>query len=143
MIKFTIPGTPQGKARVRVTRWGAYTPEKTVLYENLIKLIYQNKYKKIFFKNKEPLKMIIYAYFEPVKSTSKKLRQQMLGGLVYPTKKPDGDNIAKAICDALNNVAYADDTQVVDLRVVKEYSEESRVEVRIGVVDIGGVGKIT
>ena len=38
MIAFTIPGPPQGKARVRTCRNGhSYTPENTVLYENLVK----------------------------------------------------------------------------------------------------------
>ena len=44
-MKFTIPGAPQGKARPKVVRRGAfskaYTPEKTVNYEALVKLSYQ------------------------------------------------------------------------------------------------------
>lgn len=35
------------------------------------------------------------------------------------TVKPDADNVAKAVLDALNGVAYADDAQVVSLRVTK------------------------
>ena len=38
MIAFTIPGAPQGKARARTCRNGhTYTPDNTVLYENLVK----------------------------------------------------------------------------------------------------------
>lgn len=129
-IKFMIPGQPQGKARARTTRNGTYTPEKTVLYENLIKIMYQQTSRNIF-NNKEPLAVVIDAYFEPVKSISKKKRKQMLDGLIYPTKKPDSDNIGKVICDALNGVAYGDDTQVVHLVVSKRYSETARVEVEI------------
>ena len=52
-------------------------------------------------------------------------------GLIFPTKKPDTDNIAKAILDALNGLAYYDDAQVVNLEVQKRYSNEPRAEVFI------------
>ena len=55
----------------------------------------------------------------------------MQADLILPTKKPDTDNIAKAILDALNGVAYYDDAQVVELHVVKKYSDEPRAEVMI------------
>lgn len=55
----------------------------------------------------------------------------MLSGEIRPTKKPDTDNIAKAICDALNGVAYRDDAQICCLTVQKQYSEMSAVSVRI------------
>lgn len=129
-IVFTVPGPPQGKARARTTRYGTYTPENTVLYENLIKIMYRQTSKRIF-NNKEPLEVTIYAYFEPTKSTSKKLRKQMLDGAVYPTKKPDADNIGKVVCDALNGIAYVDDTQVIHLDVYKQYADVARVEVLI------------
>ena len=51
----------------------------------------------------------------------------MLQGKILPTKKPDCDNIAKIICDALNGVAYDDDKQIVALKVTKIYSAEPRV----------------
>ena len=38
MIKFTVPGMPRGKQRVRVTKKGhAYTPGETIVYENWVK----------------------------------------------------------------------------------------------------------
>ena len=37
----------------------------------------------------------------------------MLNGELLPAKKPDIDNIVKAVLDALNEVAYRDDTQAV------------------------------
>ena len=50
---------------------------------------------------------------------------------IKPTKKPDADNIAKAVCDALNGIACKDDSQVVDLTVRKHYSKFPRVQVFI------------
>lgn len=53
----------------------------------------------------------------------------MLDGELLPSKKPDIDNIVKAVLDALNKVAYRDDTQVVELQVRKQYSERPRLEI--------------
>ena len=36
----------------------------------------------------------------------------MLNGRLFPTKKPDADNIIKVILDALNGLAYRDDSQI-------------------------------
>ncbi len=74
--------------------------------------------------NGEPLQMIISAYYEIPKSTTKKKRAEIMDGKLYPTKKPDADNIAKVICDALNKIAYKDDTQIIDLTVRKLYSAD-------------------
>ena len=130
MLYFEVLGQPQGKARARVTRWGAYTPDKTVLYENLIKLSFQQKYP-----NHKPfdgyLKMNIKAIFEPVKSTSKKNRALMLKGEIKPSKKPDIDNICKCVLDALNKIAYVDDIQVIELNVSKEYGEVGKLEIEV------------
>ena len=42
----------------------------------------------------------------------------------WRTKRPDADNVAKAICDALNGVAFDDDSQVVDLCVMKRQAAQ-------------------
>ena len=136
MIAFTVPGPPQGKARARTVynpklkRSISYTPDNTVLYENLIKTRYLEVTDKKY-ENKEALHVSITAFFEPPKSTSKKRREIMLAGYEKPCKKPDIDNIAKVILDSLNDIAYHDDTQVVSLCVAKKYAETPRVEVEI------------
>ena len=42
-------------------------------------------------------------------------------GRRWHADKPDVDNLAKAVLDALKGAAWNDDTQVVDLRAVKVY----------------------
>lgn len=85
----------------------------------------------------EPLEVQITAIYEPPKSTSKREKARMLSGELLPTKKPDADNIAKVVLDALNGVAYRDDSQIVRLMVKKEYGEESGLRVQISEVDTG------
>jgi len=127
-VIFTVPGEPQGKARARTCGGHTYTPEKTVLYENLIKTEYARQCGNLKFATlsdgtAQPVAVRIEAVYGIPKSYSKKKRERALNGELAPTKKPDADNIAKVVCDALNGVAYVDDTQVVDLRVFKRFGE--------------------
>lgn len=143
-MQIIIPGPPQGKARARTfynPRLGKHqsvTPGKTVLYENLIKTCYLRAHEGECYEN-EPLEVIIRAYYEIPKSWSKKNRQAALDREAFPTKKPDADNIAKVVCDALNGLAYNDDKQIVDLLVMKRYASVGgpRVEVAISSIAEG------
>ena len=142
MTYFEVPGQPQSKARARTFyhkqagRVVSMTPNETVLYENLIKTSFLASESKQTFFDKEPLEMFITAYFPIPKSTTKKDRQLIKERKLFPTKKPDADNIAKVICDALNGVAYHDDTQIVKMEVRKVYTEnEPKVAVSIGLFD--------
>ena len=125
-VSFTVPGPPKGKARARTVR----TKDGRTFSENLIKTCFYQTGAHPFDADEE-LKANIIAYYPIAKSTSKKKRQQMLAGLIRPTKKPDLDNVIKSILDALNKVAYHDDTQIVSLSVEKFYSGSPRVEVSI------------
>lgn len=118
------------KQRPRFTRAGrTYTPAKTTNYENLVKVVYQEKYLGQDLLEGS-LSAEIKAYCKPPK-TSKKKMTAMLNGTIRPTKKPDCDNVAKIILDALNNIAYDDDKNIVELRIEKYYSDNPRVEVQI------------
>lgn len=131
-IIFTIPGPPQGKARPRVTRRGiTYTPDKTVAYEELTRLRYLQAAGGYRFPDKQALQVFISAMFDIPKSTSKTKRLKMLSGAIRPTKKPDCDNIAKIICDALGGIAYKDDCQIVDAHVSKYYGITPQVQVTL------------
>lgn len=131
LFAFTVPGKPQGKARARTfyngrsKKMNSITPEKTVLYENLVKTCFQQKYGQERFSDDAYIVARIAAFFEPPKSISKKKRAEMLEGKIWPAKKPDSDNIAKVVLDALNGIAYHDDTQIIKLVVTKAYSEEA------------------
>ena len=124
-MTFTIPGEPTGKGRPRVTKWGCHTPEKTVLYENLIKTAYNGEMLK------GEISICVKAFYQIPKSASKKKREEMLAGEIRPTKKPDCDNVLKIIADALNGIAYHDDSQIVLATIWKEYAETPRVEVTL------------
>ena len=137
-VYFHIPGEPQGKARAKTVRLKngfshSYTPEKSVNYENLVKLSYQAAVEPDF----EPLfsgqlRVDIKAYImPPAKKPQMWTVLALIEKVIRPMKKPDWDNIGKIVCDALNGIAYRDDSAVVDGRVRKYYAEKPRVEVTI------------
>ena len=55
----------------------------------------------------------------------------MESGDIFPSRKPDVDNIEKAVLDALNGIAYKDDSRVFRTGCVKYYGSEPRLEIRM------------
>ena len=129
-INFTVYGVPVGKGRPRFTRGGhAYTPEKTAAYEDSVRRCWQTQSGQ-GFAGGVPLLASLTAWFPIPKSTSKKKAAAMEG--VFHLSRPDADNIAKAILDALNGHAYQDDSAVQIDRCWKLYTNGApRVEVTI------------
>ena len=131
MIQFEILGKPVAKGRPRLGRYGhTYTPQKTVQYENLVKVTFMNEYR-----NHIPyegyIEADIKAIFEIPKSYSKKKTKELLETSNNYDHKPDLDNIAKIILDSLNGLAYKDDSQVTVLHINKQYGEQAKVVVTL------------
>lgn len=121
MIEFTIPGEPKGKGRPRHERNGhTYTPRDTKEYEEEVRIRFRKAIRDDEKLAKQfpltgPVKVTIWAYFKIPKSITKKRLKQIRDGEDFPTKKPDIDNIEKIIEDALNGLAYKDDSQIVEV----------------------------
>ena len=133
-LKFEVPGSPIGQGRPKFSTINghakAYDPEKSRNYKAYVRLLATQAMKDSGFTMIEgPCAIEIFAFFEVPKSKSKKFREAALNGLERPTKKPDLSNIIKGIEDALNGLAYKDDSSIVYLSVAKHYSEIARVEV--------------
>ena len=135
MFEFIVRDQPKGKARARTVRNSytgkvhSYTPKKTVAHEKFIKSSYILAGGKHF--GEKPLEIAIKAYCEIPKSYTKKQRLAIEQGELKPTKKPDCDNIIKAVCDALNGVAYKDDKQVICVSCNKYYSDTGYLHITI------------
>lgn len=124
----TVEGKIKGKARPRFnTKTGrTFTPGDTIQYENWVRLCYQEQDGRYF---DGAVRAHITAYYKVPKSYTKKRVQAIRDGLEYPLKAPDSDNIGKIILDSLNKIAFDDDRQVIDLNVIKRWTEElERVE---------------
>lgn len=123
-----VEGKIKGKARPRFnTQSGkAFTPKDTITYENWIKCCYREQSGKWL---EGAIRARIEVYYKIPKSYTKKRVQAIRDGLEMPLKKPDADNIAKIVLDSLNKIAFDDDAQVVELTVIKRWTEETeRIE---------------
>ena len=136
IVGFTVDGVPVGKARPKFARRGnfvtAYTPSKTKTYEEQVALASRIAMQTV---NKticpSPIQVNMEIFVPIPKSWSKIKRTRALNGEEYPTTKPDVDNVAKGVLDALNGIVFEDDKQVVGLFIVKRYSDRPRVDVRV------------
>ena len=127
-VSFTIEGEPVGKGRPRHGKYKTYTPAKTKSVENNIAYFYKVNVGYYF---EGYVKLNINLYYSIAKSDSKKKKLMKLNNELRPNKKPDIDNVVKLVADALNEVAYKDDTQIIELRCRKFYSDIPRMEITI------------
>ena len=141
MITFTVHGKPQGKGRPRFAKRGkytvAYTPEVTASYENLIKLIAAETMRGRALMT-GAVSIEILANFSPPRSWSFKKKTQAVRGEIFPTVKPDVDNILKVVADALNGIVWRDDVLAVDGIIRKRYDEWEGLVVTIRELNANG-----
>jgi Holliday junction resolvase RusA-like endonuclease len=134
MVTYLVEGNPVGKGRPKFARRGnfvsTYTPTKTRDYEDLIK----DAARKAMGSNElleTPVTVAIYITVPIPSSYSKKRTEACLSGSERPIKKPDIDNVAKCFLDAMNEIVYKDDTQVLTLHITKVYGTVGMVEVMV------------
>jgi len=134
-VSFVIHGDPRGKGRPRFGKRGrhmvAYTDAKTATYEKQVQAAAQS-----VMAGRPPYEGAVWvrinAFYPIPKSAPKYKKALMRDGKMRPAKKPDLDNVNKAILDGLNTIAFNDDAQVCGIGSTKFYSDHTRVEVTVG-----------
>ncbi|CAN7339924.1 MULTISPECIES: RusA family crossover junction endodeoxyribonuclease [Paraburkholderia] len=138
MVSFTVDGEPVAKGRPRASRTDTgirmRTPKKTKSYESKIRAAATAAmFGGIPFGRPVSLKVEIYL---PIPASWPKARQTKAAqDVVRATNKPDADNVVKAVKDAMNEIVYEDDSQVVELSARKRYGREPRVEIEVKELD--------
>ena len=144
LIHFRIPGevVGQGRPRMRTVKTkdgrsfaSAYDPAKSRSYKALIQDIAARE---MAYSNAEvitgPVSVSIVAAKPWPRS---QWRKRTPRGCEWWTGKPDIDNIAKAILDAMSGVVYLDDTQVCEISITKMRPEQGNPGgVTVDVVEI-------
>ena len=125
-MTITFPVVPVAKGRPRVLRTGiTYTPAKTRRAEDEIKAIAMQQYAG------PPLTgalFVIMQFSLPIPASwTKKKKAAAVSGELLPTSRPDIDNYAKLVCDALNGIIWHDDSQITTLTLSKEYSGDPAI----------------
>lgn len=111
---FRIYGNPVAQGRPRFyragNRVGVYDPDKSKSWKNNV--ISQTIDRKPEF-YKGAIHMTLHFLMPRPKSLPKKV--------IHHIKRPDLDNLAKSIKDALTGICFKDDSQIVSLMVTKKY----------------------
>ena len=138
-IEFTIPGEPIPQSRPRA---GKNRRGKTIMYDAKPSKAYK-QYVSLIAKQyalKKPLEGALDVHikiYRPIpKSTTKKDKALFMAGIKRPVVKADTSNYVKGIEDALNDIIYKDDSQIVDLHASKYYSDNPRVEISVREIDL-------
>jgi len=126
VITFTVPGDPVAKGRARGGPHGHYTPKKTVSAEGVVKVFAQQAMGDLPPMD-GPLSLEFEAVYLAPKSWSNRKRETTL----WKETKPDGDNLHKLLADAMNQIVYLDDCQIVRWSGCKRYG--TRAELRVTV----------
>ena len=123
-IAFEVPGEPRGKGRPRFNKatGAVHTDSETRAYEQKIIAYYRNQLQGFRWHDNAFVSVEVTAHYPIPKSATKAAVAGMQAGEILPSRKPDIDNVLKVVLDALNGVAYKDDSRVVAVSARKVYS---------------------
>jgi len=122
-LEFTAFGAPKGQPRARAVirgkHAGVYDPGSADSWKFSVRSAAKGVWDGVGFEG--PLKLIVLLYFERPKGhfTKKGIKPT---APKWRLSRPDVDNAAKAVMDALTTLGiWKDDAQVCDLIIHKEY----------------------
>lgn len=138
-LRFLVSPTAKGRPRFNAVTQRVYTPKKTLWFEDTVQLQAKAFLASLPRKLEEqgllpfgedkafalplfactiPLSVTVELYFPRTETLkARKLPQ----GLMWKVTKPDLDNLIKSLFDALNEVVWEDDRQIVETTIRKMY----------------------
>ena len=128
-VDLVVWGPPMPKARPRIvmpeghSHPMGYTPKPTRSQSQEIRAAYVRRYEQMQFKKHEALILDVLAVMERPPSAPKKR--------LWPAVKPDLSNIVQLVQDALNGLAYPDDSAIVLGEQGKIYGYPPRTLLRL------------
>ena len=123
MPRLFVEIKPKAAPRPRVTKFGTYNPKDYTQYKKVISTIAKQK----LIPTEHPVQMRIDFFFQIPKSWSKHKKEN----IPPHTSRPDVDNLLKGVKDALNGIAYNDDSQVVSVFARKQYASKDGILIDI------------
>ena len=137
-MKLTFDIEPVAQGRPRFSSFGkhvrAYDPPPSAMFKGQLKQMVMPMLPTDFVPYDTAVKVDI-AFFRQDKKRLSKAEKELKGkGKYRPVTRPDVDNYAKGVLDALSGIVYTDDNIIVDLHVSKHYSDEPRIEFEIEVI---------
>jgi Holliday junction resolvase RusA-like endonuclease len=144
IITFQVLGTPVAKGRAKVAIRGKfatmYTPKKTVDAER--SLLAQALQYKPDTPWTGPIGIKVKCVFARPKNhyrTGKNSHLLRDDAPSLHTSRPDVDNLTKSVFDALNEVFFKDDCQIVMAIPYKVYGDVPRIEITIYKIELSDI----
>ena len=133
-MKIKLDIEPKPQSRPRFTRNGrAYELKDMTAWKKQV--AYLLKSKKVRKIESGPVYIGLKFYLYPPLRVSKLKNKNPVPNEVletyYVDKKPDADNLAKAILDASNGILFKDDGQISIMSIEKLYSLNPRIEIEM------------
>jgi Holliday junction resolvase RusA-like endonuclease len=127
-LGFVIPGEPLAWARAGARGKGRFTPAPQKNFMGAIRTICAAE-----MDGAPPLDcpLVLEIHANYLWPASWSARKRGRPGAAWKTSRPDPDNIAKIVMDALNTVAWTDDARIASLHVWKQYAETAGLMVRV------------
>jgi Holliday junction resolvase RusA-like endonuclease len=136
-VEIRLDGPPRGKGagRACTTAHGAriFTDDKTRKYEAQLRFAAQQQMAGNL-PTDLPVIVSVQARMQIPVSFSKRKRADALAGLVWPTVRPDCENLAK-IMDGLNGIVWQDDRQIVIELISKIYAEQPGLTIVVETIE--------
>ena len=133
-LQVTVPGRPEGKKAVADGRWGnKYNPSGNAMRKFGAIVKATKKIPEERAKYRGPVKIHTKAYFnrpvDHLRRHNKGIKKKAPAEMIH---KPDADNIAKFVGDALTGLAYWDDAQIISNTSEKFWCvRNERVEIEL------------
>lgn len=136
MLNFTVDGhvVPKGRPRFVRATGHVYTPDKTVEAERAIRAAWRATGGAVIHRP-NPVSLYVTvvlprprSHYRVAKGREHEVRP---GAPIAPTNQPDLDNLVKTVTDALNGMAWDDDSQVAMVMANKEYGEYPSWEITV------------
>ena len=129
-----VKGIPRPQGRPRIVRFpngkaGLKDPDISRDWKNYVRMVAGETWGRA--PEEGPVALFLTFYLPIPRSWSKKRRMAALAGEIWPTGRPDLDNLAKAVIDAIIGVVIADDRQIVELSVAKFYGANPGVNITL------------
>lgn len=134
MIAFEVPGVPVAQPRVKATAFGGharvYTPKTADVYKASVAIACQSVHG-----DQPPCDGPLEVFIEFVLPRPKAMiwKSRPMPSVRHD-KKPDIDNLAKAVLDSLGGIAWRDDSQICVLQLCKRIAggdEQPHTRVRV------------
>lgn len=124
-VRLVIPGKPHGKSRPRFGNGRAFIDPKALAFAERVHIAWREARSPFF--GHAPLTMRVSVHRRRPNTHFRKDGALTTLGIkagIRPVVTPDADNFAGSVMDALNNLAYYDDRQVVSLTAERFWSDQ-------------------